>query len=98
MAPDGQAAAQDGFRQCSQMRGRKNMNAFSYSSRTVSDTLARIGSLAASSLPPASESSQLADHEIFVSFPVISDLGRATGVCSPAGAVSRCSYSYVQGS
>ena len=74
------------------------MNAFSYSCRTVSDTRASTGSFAASSLPPARESSQFALQAIFVGSPVISDVGRATGVCSPAGAVSRCSYSYVHGS
>ena len=62
------------------MRGRKNRNAFSYSCRTWSDTCARIGSPAAISLPPARESSQFADQVIFVSLPVSSDLGRATGV------------------
>jgi hypothetical protein len=35
--------------------------------------------------PPRS-SSQLADQDTFVSFPVSSDCGRATGVCSWAGA------------
>ena len=73
------------------MRGRKNRNAFSYSWRTWSDTCCRIGSPAAISLPPASESSQLADQVTLVSSPVSSDLGRATGVSVPAGAVSRCS-------
>nr|BFE73514.1 hypothetical protein GCM10020092_068150 [Actinoplanes digitatis] len=44
------------------------------------------------SLPPASESSQLADQVTLVSSPVSSDFGRATGVSvPPAGAVSRCS-------
>ncbi|MEJ7705126.1 MAG: hypothetical protein WKF47_16415 [Geodermatophilaceae bacterium] len=38
--------------------------------------------------PPRS-SSQLADHSIFMSLPEISDLGRATGVCSCAGASVR---------
>jgi len=93
MAPEGQEAAQAGLRQCSQMRGRKNMKAFSYSCRTFAETLANTGSSAISSFPPASESSQLADHEILVSCPVMSDFGRATGICSPGGAVRRCSYS-----
>ena len=66
------------------------MNAFSYSCRTSPDTRCRIGSALTSSLPPASESSQFADQVMLVFFPVISDFGRATGVCSPAGAVSRC--------
>src|SRR6266511_2886830 len=44
-----------------------------------------------STLPPASESSQLADQEILMSRPVSNDFGRATGVWSPAGAVIRCS-------
>ena len=69
------------------------MNALAYSWRTCSLTRARMGSPAAVSLPPASESSQLADQVIAVSWPLMRDLGRATGVCSPAGAVSRCSYS-----
>ena len=36
--------------------------------------------------PPRS-SSQLADQVIFMSLPLISDFGRATGVCSWAGAL-----------
>jgi len=40
---------------------------------------------------PARESSQFADQVTLVSSPVSNDLGRATGVSVPAGAVSRCS-------
>jgi hypothetical protein len=73
------------------MRGRKNRNAFSYSCRTLSETCCSTGSPAAISLPPASESSQFADQVTFVSAPVSSDFGRATGKSLPAGADSRCS-------
>jgi len=45
---------------------------------------------AVAALPPRS-SSQFADHEIFMSSPVISDLGRATGMSSPSGALMRFS-------
>ncbi len=39
------------------------------------------------SAEPPRSSSQLADQEIFMSLPVIRDLGRATGVCSWSGAL-----------
>ena len=38
------------------------------------------------SVAPPRSSSQFADQEIFMSLPEMSDLGRATGVCSCAGA------------
>ena len=50
----------------------------------LSETCRRIGSPAAISLPPPRASSQFADQVTFVSSPVISDLGRATGVSLPA--------------
>ena len=65
------------------------MKVFSNSSRTLSDTLSRIqstGSAGASSGAPARLSSQFALHRIFMSSPLISDFGRATGVCSCSGA------------
>lgn len=67
------------------------MKVFSNSCFTWPETFASTGSPAAISLPPASESSQLALQVIFVSWPVSSDFGRATGVSSPAGALIRCS-------
>src|SRR5215471_16862755 len=90
IAPDGHDATHAGLRQCSQMRGRKNRNDFSYSCRTRSETCASTGSPAAIWLPPPNESSQFADHVTSVSLPVSNDFGRATGVSSPAGAVIRC--------
>ena len=67
-------------------------------SPTWSLIFTRTGSFGASSGPPARSSSQLADHSIFMFLPVMSDLGRATGVCSPKGAEMSMSYSYVHGS
>ena len=63
------------------------MNVRSNSSLTLSDTFLRTGSLRVSSGPPPRSSSQLADHSIFMSLPLSSDLGRATGVCCCGGAV-----------
>jgi len=84
---------QDGFRQCSQIRGRKNMKLFSYSNRIRSfdsfRSFCTIGSVSPVAWTPPSESSQLALHVIWVSSPVISDLGRATGKSSPSGALIR---------
>jgi hypothetical protein len=66
------------------------MKVFSNSSRTLSDTLSRIaastGSADVNSGAPARLSSQFALHRIFMSSPLISDFGRATGVCSCNGA------------
>jgi len=47
----------------------------------------RTGSSWVSVGPPPRSSSQLADHLTFMSLPVSSDLGRATGVCCCAGAL-----------
>ena len=77
MAPEGQLAMHDGFRQCSQMRGKKNMKLFSYSKRICSLASSRSFSITGSDWPvsatPPRESSQLADQVICVSSPVISD-------------------------
>ncbi|GAA2841750.1 hypothetical protein GCM10020220_033420 [Nonomuraea rubra] len=91
MAPDGQAATQAGLRQCSQMRGRWNMNVRSNSSRTRSAIAARFGSAGACSGAPPRSSSQFAPQVMARSSPVMADLGRMTGVCGPAGALSRVS-------
>jgi len=63
------------------------MKVFSNSSRTLSDTFASTGSAAVSSGAPPRLSSQLALQVTFMSSPLISDLGRATGVCSWSGAL-----------
>ena len=52
-------------------------------------TCSTIGSRWPISLAPPRLSSQLADQVIFVSSPVISDFGRATGKSSPSGASTR---------
>lgn len=66
------------------------MNVCSNSNRILSSdsrrTFATIGSRWPSSLAPPRLSSQLADQVTFVSSPVISDFGRATGKSSPSGA------------
>jgi hypothetical protein len=80
------------------MRGRKNMNAFSYSSRTVSDTLGQDRVARRQLVAAGQRVVPVGRPRDLRLLPVISDFGLATGVCSPAGAVSRCSYSYVQGS
>ncbi len=67
------------------------MKVCSNSSFTSCDSLARIGSAEMSFGPPARSSSQFADQEIFMSSPLMSDFGRATGVCSCAGALVRVS-------
>src|SRR6185436_3697243 len=51
IAPDGHDATQDGLRQCSQMRGRKNMNACSYSKVTLSDAWRRSSATIGSRCP-----------------------------------------------
>src|SRR5690625_6799284 len=93
MAPDGQAAAHDGFRQCSQMRGTKYMKDFSYSALIEifdsSRSFLMIGSSSIVSWIPPSESSQLALALIAIFSPVTVDLGRATGKSSPSGALVR---------
>ncbi len=68
------------------------MKVFSSSKRTFSSdsrrTFSTIGSRSPYSLaPPPRLSSQFADQVTAVSFPVISDLGRATGKSSPSGGV-----------
>ena len=65
------------------------MNVCSNSNFTLSAIFASIGSRWAVSVEPPRSSSQLADHSIFMSWPLISDFGRATGVCSWAGASVR---------
>ena len=86
---------QEGFRQCSQMRGTKNMKLFSYSSLICwlasSRSFFKIGSPASVAATPPSESSQLADAPMAMFLPVTRDLGRATGKSSPSGAVIRVS-------
>ncbi|MNW59201.1 hypothetical protein D3C74_371070 [compost metagenome] len=74
------------------------MNVCSNSEATCSLMCCRMGSSCMVSLDPPRSSSQLADHSIFMSSPVSSDLGFATGVCGPCGAESSMSYSYVHGS
>jgi len=67
------------------------MNVRSNSSRTSSETFASTGSAAVRAGPPARSSSQFADQETFMSFPLISDLGLATGLSRWGGAVIRFS-------
>ena len=74
------------------------MNACSSSAVTLSLICFRTGSSCIVSIEPPRLSSQFADQWICMALPVSSDMGRATGVCSPCGADSRVSYSYVHGS
>jgi hypothetical protein len=62
------------------------MKVCSNSNLTLSAIFASIGSRCAVAVEPPRSSSQFADHSIFMSMPLIRDLGRATGVCSCAGA------------
>ena len=62
------------------------MNACSNCIFTSAETLRSTGSCWAVAAEPPRLSSQLDDHSIFMSSPLSSDLGRATGVCSWAGA------------
>ena len=63
------------------------MNVCSNSNFTLSAMPASRTSLSPWSGEPPRSSSQLADQEIFMSWPEISDFGRATGVCSLSGAL-----------
>ena len=67
------------------------MNVFSNSSLTSAETLASTGSSLVSSGAPPRSSSQFALQRTLVGSPVISDNGRATGVCSCSGALVRFS-------
>ena len=67
------------------------MKVCSNSSLTFSDSFLSTGSAGASSGAPARLSSQFAHQVIFMSLPLISDFGRATGVCSCSGADVRVS-------
>ena len=62
------------------------MNVCSNSNFTLSAIFLSIGSCFAVAAEPPRLSSQFADHSIFMSLPESSDFGRATGVCSCAGA------------
>jgi hypothetical protein len=62
------------------------MKVCSNSNLTLSPTAFSMGSRRAVAVEPPRSSSQLADHSTFMSSPEISDFGRATGVCSWAGA------------
>ncbi len=62
------------------------MNVCSNSNFTLSAMFFSIGSCCCVAAEPPRSSSQFEDQEIFMSLPVISDFGRATGVCSWAGA------------
>ncbi|MND01199.1 hypothetical protein D3C83_200930 [compost metagenome] len=59
--------------------------------RTCWFTFRRIGSSRVSSGEPPRSSSQLALQEIFIGEPLISECGRATGVCRVTGEDSRVS-------
>ena len=65
------------------------MKVCSNSNFTLSAIFFSIGSCSRVALEPPRLSSQLDDQVIFMSLPVSSDLGRATGVCSWAGASVR---------
>ena len=69
------------------------MKVLSSSVATCSDMCCRIGSSAMVAVEPPRSSSQFADQEMVMSWPVSRDLGRATGVCCPWGAESSMSYS-----
>ena len=62
------------------------MKVCSNSNFTLSAIFFSIGSRWVFAVEPPRSSSQLADHSIFMFLPEISDFGRATGVCSWAGA------------
>ena len=63
------------------------MKVCSNSNFTLSAIFFSIGSRCAVAVEPPRSSSQLADHSTFMVLPLISDFGRATGVCCCAGAV-----------
>ena len=65
------------------------MKVCSNSNFTLSAIFFSIGSCSSVAAEPPRSSSQLDDHVIFMSLPVSSDFGRATGVCSCAGASVR---------
>ena len=65
------------------------MKASSKDFLTSVDTFFSTGSWSNVASEPPRLSSQLADQVILVSLPVSSDFGRATGVCSCAGASVR---------
>ncbi|OSY50179.1 hypothetical protein BG846_04214 [Streptomyces fradiae ATCC 10745 = DSM 40063] len=67
------------------------MKVCSNSNLIFSETSFSRTSLSRVAAEPPRSSSQLADQEIFMSLPVMRDLGRATGVCSPSGASVRVS-------
>jgi hypothetical protein len=67
------------------------MKVCSNSNFTLSAMFFSSGSLFPCSVEPPRLSSQFADQVIFVSSPVMSDFGRATGVCFCSGAVVRFS-------
>src|SRR5215813_13616484 len=89
IAPDGHEATQDGFRQCSQIRGRYNMKTCSNASFTVSSSPARSGSPTACAGPPARSSSQLLPHVMRMSRPVSAEMEWALGFGVPGGASMR---------
>ena len=62
------------------------MNVCSNSALTSVPTFLTIGSSARCSGEPPRLSSQLADQEIFMGSPLMSEYGRATGVCCCSGA------------
>src|SRR5699024_8399614 len=91
-APEGQEATHDGFKQCSQIRGKYIMNVFSYSMEMCSCNFLTLGSSGTISLPPAKSSSQLEPHfGLSIYSPVIVDFGLATGRFSFLGLLIRCS-------
>ncbi len=67
------------------------MKVCSNSNLTFSETSFSRTSFSLVAAEPPRSSSQFADQEIFMSLPLIRDLGRATGVCSCSGALVRVS-------
>ena len=76
MAPEGQLAMHDGFRQCSQMRGKKNMKLFSYSKRICSLASSRSFSITGSDWPVSTPDPLQAIHTA-VTRTAYDDPGRA---------------------
>src|SRR5690625_73505 len=82
IAPEGHAATQLGFKQCSQSRGRYILNACSKFNLISSSIFSMFASLGPVTCAPANWSSQFGPQSGYIYSPVIDDFARATGVNS----------------
>ena len=93
MAPEGHTETHVGLRQCSQMRGRWNMNESSMVFETRRLIWCSTGSVSSVSMEPPRSSSQFGPHSmVSMVRPVICERARAVGTARcPAGALSSLS-------